>query len=219
MKEINNFRLLYWQRFKNKRNQKIFVWGVLCRNFFQKFIAEDDCLLEIGAGYCEFINNIRCAKKYAIDINEEIVSYAGKDVTAIVADGSDLGIFPSGYFDRVFMSNFLEHLSSKKELLKVIEEVYRVTKKNGSVLIMSPNILYTKEHYWDFLDHNIPLNHYTIKELLKLFDFKIKILFPKFLPYSTISRFPLNSILIKIYLKIPLLWRFLGKQMFIVAQK
>ena len=26
-------------------------------------------VLDIGAGYCEFINNIQCAQKYAIDLN------------------------------------------------------------------------------------------------------------------------------------------------------
>jgi hypothetical protein len=59
---INNFKKMYRQRFKDKRDVKVFVWKILCRDFFQKFIEEDDCLLEIGAGYCEFINNIKCKK-------------------------------------------------------------------------------------------------------------------------------------------------------------
>jgi predicted SAM-dependent methyltransferase len=158
-------------------------------------------------------------KKYAIDLNEEIKMYAGKDVIAVVADGSNLELFPPGYFDKVFMSNFLEHLTSKKELLKVIEEVYRVTKEKGSIIIMSPNILYTKQHYWDFLDHNIPLSHNTIKELLQLFNFEIKLMRAKFLPYTILSKFPINSILLKTYLRVPLLWHFFGKQMLIIAQK
>jgi len=128
-------------------------------------------------------------------------------------------MFPSEYFDKIFISNFLEHLPSKNHLVKVISEVFRVLKNGGEVLILSPNLLYVKEHYWDFLDHNIPLTHNTVKEILQLFNFHIKILIPKFLPYSTLSKLPKNALLIKIYLKIPLLWFFLGKQMFIVAKK
>ena len=90
-----------------------------------------------------------------------------------MADATELKMIPNDFFDKIFMSNFLEHLSSKEDLLKVINEVYRILKKDGKVMILSPNILYIKQHYWDFLDHIIPLTHNTISELLLLFNFNI----------------------------------------------
>ena len=45
------------------RVQKEVVPGALHRLFFQKYIPEEETVLEIGAGYCEFINNIKAKKK------------------------------------------------------------------------------------------------------------------------------------------------------------
>ncbi len=52
-----------------------------------------------------------------------------------------------------------------------------------------------------------------------MLDFKIKKVIPRFLPYTTKSRLPKHPLLIKIYLRIPLLWRIFGKQSLIIAEK
>jgi hypothetical protein len=41
---------------------------------------------------------------------------------------------------------------------------------------------------------------------------------PRFLPYTTKSRIPQSTLLVKAYLRIPLIWRFLGQQAFAVAE-
>lgn len=210
---------LYWERFCRNQEIRLRIWKVLCKYFFQQFIEYDDVVLDLGAGYCEFINNINCREKHAVDFNENVAGYALPNVKIVIRDATDLSIFPSEYFNKVFMSNFLEHLSSKDDLIKVVSEVFRILKKGGEILILSPDILYVKEHYWDFLDHYIPLTHNAIKETLLLSNFRIKVLIPKFLPYSTLSRFPKNYLLVKMYLKLPPLWFIFGKQMFIVAEK
>ena len=52
---------LYKQRFnKNELHRKNAIWKILCKNFFQKYISKNSSVLDIGAGYCEFINNIQC---------------------------------------------------------------------------------------------------------------------------------------------------------------
>jgi hypothetical protein len=57
---------LYRNRFGQKEiQQKEKVWKVLCHVFFQKVIPEESVVLDIGAGYCEFINHIKCKKKFA----------------------------------------------------------------------------------------------------------------------------------------------------------
>jgi hypothetical protein len=40
---------------------------------------------------------------------------------------------------------------------------------------------------------------------------------PRFLPYSTKSRLPSGPALVKLYLRVPLAWRVLGAQAFLVA--
>lgn len=52
--------------FESVRND---VWKVLTRYFFQKWARPTDVVLDLGAGYCEFINNIYAGKKYALDLN------------------------------------------------------------------------------------------------------------------------------------------------------
>jgi hypothetical protein len=40
---------------------------------------------------------------------------------------------------------------------------------------------------------------------------------PRFLPYTTKSRLPSGPALVRLYLKVPLAWRVLGAQAFVVA--
>ena len=55
------------------------LWKVLCADFFQRFIPQDAIVIDLAAGYCEFINNISCARKIAIDLNPETRNRAADD--------------------------------------------------------------------------------------------------------------------------------------------
>jgi hypothetical protein len=52
------------------------VWAILCHDFFSRFVRPTDTVLDIAAGYCEFINHIECAHKVALDANPDIARYA-----------------------------------------------------------------------------------------------------------------------------------------------
>lgn len=214
-----NTEKLYRERFQGCLEMREYIWKLLCEVYFQKFVKDSDRLIDIGAGCCEFINNIKCKEKYALDFNEAIRRFASPDVRVIVADATDASSLPCAYFDKVFMSNFLEHLFSPEQLVQVMRMVYRILKVGGQVLILSPNILYVKEHFWDFLDHYIPLSHNTVKEVLHLTGFSVDLVVPRFLPYTTISRFPKNRFVIRAFLKLPVFWFLFGKQMFVVGTK
>ena len=47
-------------------------------------------VLEIGAGYCEFINSILWQAEFAVDINPETLNKARNDVEVIIAKSTDL---------------------------------------------------------------------------------------------------------------------------------
>ena len=61
--------LIYDRRFAGQQEYRNRVWQVLIGSFFQKFIPPDASVLDLGCGYGEFINNVRCATKYGMDLN------------------------------------------------------------------------------------------------------------------------------------------------------
>ncbi|MDQ2096150.1 MAG: class I SAM-dependent methyltransferase [Tychonema bourrellyi B0820] len=122
------------------------------------------------------------------------------------------------HFDRIFISNFFEHLSNKEELIQIILFCFDALKPNGSLLVIQPNFKYSYKEYYDFIDHQLPITHLSLQELLETVGFEIDLMIPRFLPFSTKGR-PASPLLLKIYLKLPFLWQFLGGQMFVKASK
>jgi len=211
---------LYRGRFDEKeRQRKNDIWKVLCSSFFQKYIPTDSIVLDIGAGYCEFINNIQCVKKYAVDLTEDTANFANGDVKVFKCPSSNLSFLSDESMDIVFMSNFLEHLKTKEEVIKTLSESFRVLKPGGYVMILQPNIRYLYKEYWDFFDHHIPLSDKSLIEALRMVGFRIEQILPKFLPYTTKSRMPQHSLLVKTYLKMPFIWKIMGRQMFVFGRK
>lgn len=202
-----DIKLLYKNRFDRDKSGE---WRVLCR-FLQRYIPKDSVVLDIGAGSCEFINNIKAKKKYAVDIN---ITNPCKNVKTF---GSTAPI-PNKSIDVVFMSNFLEHLKSKEEVVDMLKESKRVLKKNGSIIILGPNIRYAYKEYWDFIDHNIPLSDKSVAESLTALGLTIKQIIPKFLPYTTKSNLPKADWIVRLYLVMPFLWKIFGKQFLIIAK-
>lgn len=84
---------------------------------------------------------------------------------------------------------------------------------------MQPNIKYIGADYWDFFDHHTPLTDKSLKEALELTGYQVKVLIPKFLPYTTKSRIPQYPWLVAIYLHVPFAWKIMGKQILAVAEK
>ncbi|RMD70072.1 MAG: methyltransferase, partial [Cyanobacteria bacterium J149] len=77
---------------------------------------------------------------------------------------------------------------------------------------------YCYKEYYDFIDHQLPITHLSLEEILRTIGFKIEVLIPRFLPYSTKGN-PSSPLLLSIYLKLPIFWSILGSQMFIKAVK
>jgi ubiquinone/menaquinone biosynthesis C-methylase UbiE len=196
------------------------LWKVLVDDFLQKYINDDDCVLDVGGGLCSFINNVRCRNKYVVDLNPDLKKYAHENVIAIQESADNISTISDESMDVVFVSNFLEHLKDREELERVILEISRILRKEGKLLIIQPNIKYAFKEYWDFPDHYIPISDKSLSELLTMHDFQIKSCYPRFLPWSPksskLSRF---IFLLKIYLRVPILWRLFGKQLFLEAQK
>lgn len=215
-----DLRKIYATRFVEtdlpRKNQ---IWRVICRDFLKRFIPETSIIVDIGAGYCEFINNIEGARKIAIDLNADVKKFANADVEIIHESCMAMQSLGDNSVNIVFMSNFLEHLLNKQQVFDTLVEACRILKQGGKLLILQPNIRFLANNYWDFFDHHTPLSDRSLVEVLEALDMKIVKSYPKFLPYTTKSRLPQHPWLVKWYLRSPWLWPLLGKQAFIVAEK
>jgi len=215
-----NLDLLYQGRFSEKEVEcKARIWEILCRHFFQNYVSPKDTVLDLGAGYCDFINNIQCREKLAVDLNDDTPLLAHNNVTVQQTSSTNLSFLADESIDVVFTSNFLEHLRTKEEALQTFNEVHRVLKKGGLFLILQPNIRHVGFEYWDFFDHHIALTERSLIEGLLITEFKIKRVISKFLPFTTKSKIPQHPFLVWLYLKVPLVWWVMGKQSFLVAEK
>ena len=96
--------------------------------------GDDGATLNLGAGYCHFITNVRSATRYAVDVNEEnLVKYASSDVHVIKSSGNQLSVIADSSLDTVFASNLYEHFQMREEVLQSLKEVYRVLREPGAV--------------------------------------------------------------------------------------
>lgn len=195
------------------------LWGVLVDEFLQDYVPPGAVVADIGGGYCEFINAVRCGEKYVVDLNPDVKRYAAPDVEIIRSSANEIDALPDGSLDIAFASNFFEHLHSKAELFEVLAEIHRVLKRGGRLLVIQPNIKYAYREYWDFIDHHIALTENSLGEALTTTGFRIDRCIPRFLPFSVGSSPSNSGRLLSLYLKLPLAWKVFGKQTFMVGTK
>ena len=201
-------------RFKYDKKRGI-IWKAIA-GYLQRFVDRDSRVLDIGAGYCTFINNIEAKEKHALDLFEELPNHAQKGVTAHVQSSTSMKNFASGYFDVVFASNFFEHLDSKDFSL-TIGEIKRILKKGARLIILQPNFKYCFKEYFDDYTHEKIYTDMGMCNLLESFGLSIEKCVPAFLPFSLKARLPKSALLMKIYLRLP--FKPFAKQMLIIASK
>jgi ubiquinone/menaquinone biosynthesis C-methylase UbiE len=211
---------LYRFRFRESEyEKKMLIWKTLCEGYFQGLIGEGKVIADLACGYGEFINNIRAARKYGIDLNPDAEKFLKSDVQFCFGRADKIDAIASDAVDVVFTSNFLEHLKTKEECDAVLAEVRRILKPGGRFIIMGPNIRYLAAEYWDFYDHYLPLSHLSLEEGLVQAGYEIDRITARFLPYTTRSALPQHPALVALYLKLPIVWRILGKQFLVVGRK
>ncbi len=209
---------IYEHRFSGGGDNRENMWQILCRYFFQKYVSSSSCLVELGAGYCEFINAIDASRKIAVDINNDTVKMANDDVEVMNTSCTDISEIADSSVDVVFTSNFFEHISHD-DIVNVIKETNRILKKRGRFLILQPSIRFCRKDFWMFFDHITAIDDRALVEVLESHGFIVKEWIPRFLPYTTKSRLPAGDLFIKLYLKIPVLWKIFGKQSFLFMEK
>ena len=198
---------------------KAATWSILCEDYFSRWIHPDDTVLDLGAGSCEFINAVHAHRRLAVDLNPDTKEAAEPGVDVHLTRSDEMTGIETDSVDDVFSSNFYEHLPDPDALMAPLAESRRVLRPGGRLLVMMPNIRYVKERFWDYVDHRLPLTHDGLVEALELAGYHVDTVVPRFLPYTVRSSYgsaPASSL--KVYLRLPWLWRVFGAQMFVVAE-
>lgn len=209
---------MYSARFAGKTSYRTQVWRVLAPYFGQWFPA-GGTVLDLGAGYCEFINNANAGVRYAMDLNPDIYKRAEQGVTVLQRDCSDHWPLADQELDAVFTSNFLEHLPNKSAVSTVLANAFRCLKPGGRFIAMGPNIKCVPGSYWDFFDHYVELTELSLAEALSNCGYEIERAVARFLPY-TMSRgreYPVWAL--RLYLAMPVVWPLFGKQFLVIGRK
>jgi len=210
---------IYQARFEGDLEYRRAVWRVLIGDFFGRFIRPEHAVLDLGCGYGEFINQVSCASRFAMDLNPDAAARLQAAVTFIRQDCAETWPVPDSSLDVVFTSNFFEHLPDKAALGRTLDQVRRCLRPGGRLIALGPNIRYLPGRYWDFWDHHLPLTELSLGEALETRGFKVSLRLAKFLPYTMSGRGRSPLSFIRLYLRLPLAWRVFGKQFLVVADK
>lgn len=213
----DDLRRLYSNRFGAAEVPRTDLWNVLCEDFFSRWVPPEATVLDLAAGHCEFINNIVAARRIAVDLNPDVRLRAAPGVEAYVSRSDDLADLVTGSIDRVFISNFFEHVT-RDVIISTLAEVRRVLHPDGRLLVLQPNVRFCARDYWMFFDHITPIDDRALAEAFNMTGFDVELSVPRFLPYTTKSRLPSGRAFVRLYLKVPLAWRVLGDQAFMVGR-
>jgi SAM-dependent methyltransferase len=191
------------------------LWQTLYRYYFSRLIEPQDCVLELGAGYGHFINQVTARKRIALDQWDEFPSYLGPGVEFHVHDVTDLSFLDPGSVDFAFASNLFEHIS-QEDFARVLAQLKRALSNSGTLNILQPNYYYAYREYFDDYTHRSVYTHTSICNFLEANGYEVIECRPRFLPLTVKSRLPVSPLPIRLYLALP--WKPLGKQMLIRAR-
>lgn len=105
-----------------------------------KYLLRAQTILDVGCGEGTKLNILgnKTSNKYGIDISRDAINIASRQYPNIKFKVGSIEKLPfrSSYFDASYCAFVLEHVSDP---LKVLQEMIRVTKNQGFVIIICPN--------------------------------------------------------------------------------
>lgn len=191
------------------------LWRTLCRHYFQRHVPAGGCVLDLGAGYGEFINNVTARRRIAIDSWAGFAEHLAPDVEAIVGSVTDLSAIEDRSVDYAFASNLFEHLT-QDDFRQTLAALRAKLAPSGTLTILQPNYRYAYREYFDDYTHVSVYSHVSLADFLTAHDFEVIAVRPRFLPLTIKSRLPVWPFLIRAYLCSPI--KPMGKQMLLTAR-
>jgi len=209
----------YRRRFGTDNESRQAVWRVLVESWFSRYVDGARAVLDLGCGWGHFINAVDVPHRYALDLNTDAREHLDPGVELLVQAASEPWRVPDDSLDLVFTSNFLEHLPDRDAISATLAEAFRSLRSGGRLVCLGPNIRYAGGAYWDFFDHVVPLTDRSLAEAVELAGFEVDEAIPRFLPFTMSGRARPPAALIRMYLRMPVAWRLIGRQFLVVARK
>lgn len=192
------------------------VWAHLT-DYLGRFVSENSSVLELGAGYCYFINRVAARRRVAVDLAADMLEWKGPDVEGICADAADyLRTAEPEQFDFILASNFFEHFEWAT-LNAMIRDIRRVLRPCGRLAVIQPNFRLAAGRYFDDYTHRTIFTDASLSDWLEASGLHVVRCIPRFLPLTVKSRAGGLSFLVPLYLRLP--WRPLAGQMFALAER
>jgi SAM-dependent methyltransferase len=197
--------------------RRAIVWKAIAQ-YLAPYVPPDAYVLELGAGYCHWINNVRGARRVAVDVWNEMPAHAASGVEPLVLDiANGLESFAPASFDVVLASNLLEHFAPDTAAA-IVGSVARVLRPGGRFIVIQPNFRYSWRKYFDDYTHRSIFTDVSLPALFRAAGFTIVTVQPRFVPYSMQgTRIPITMWLVTAYLRSPL--KPAAGQMLVIAQK
>ena len=191
------------------------VWNSLWRFHFSRVVNQDDCVLDLGCGYGNFINSVKSRSRIAIDAWPDFPKFLQPGIEHRVGNITDLGFLKDHSVDFAFASNVFEHVP-KSDLSSVLAQLQKKLSARGRLAILQPNYYYAYREYFDDYTHLEVYSHTSMCDFLRAHDYEIEYCEPRFMPFSVKKSSLVFPALIWLYLKSPI--KVSGKQMLIQAR-
>lgn len=191
------------------------LWTALWRYKFCRMIAAYDCVLDLGAGYGNFINAVTARRRIAVDAWTDFPTHLAPGIEHHVGSVTDLAFLEPGSVDFAFASNLFEHLT-KDDLSTVLDGLREKLSARGTLTIVQPNYRYAYREYFDDFDHKSVYSHISLADFLTANGYEVFLVEPRFMPLSVKGRLPVSDWLIRAWLASPI--KPMGKQMLIRAR-
>jgi hypothetical protein len=191
------------------------VWRTLWRYHFSRLVRPDDCVLDLGCGYCNFINQVVARRRIALDSWPDFPAHLKPGIEAVIACVTELDFLPDQGVDFAFASNLFEHIA-RSDFARVLDGLRGKLSARGQLTILQPNYRYAYREYFDDFTHITAWSHVSLADFLTANGYEVLTVSPRFMPLTVKSRLPVSPWLIRAWLASPI--KPLGKQMLISAR-
>jgi SAM-dependent methyltransferase len=184
------------------------------------YVAKDspgaERVLELGAGFCDFINQFPARNKTAFDTNPKMRGCCNPEVEFRAQSAVGLPGIKNESVDLIFASNFLEHLTAD-ELDELLDRISEVLRPAGQLIILQPNHRLCANDYWADPTHKTIFSDSNLANIVQAHGLRVHKLIPGFLPFSLKSKLPKWAFLVKLYMASPI--KPFAAQMYAVIRK
>lgn len=143
----------------------------LCNYLAKNFMGSKHSLLDVGSGKGNHLigfNRLGLSAK-GIDCKPECVEALKSFDIRYCNIEKDLLPFEDKSFDVVFSKSVIEHVNNVDH---VFEEIYRVLKKGGIAIIMTPDWNTQHCHFWDDYTHVKAWTRKSLQNIMRMKNFK-----------------------------------------------